>query len=810
MFKNYFKIGFRNLIKQRIYSIINILGLSVGLASVIMIFMHVEDEYSYDKFHTKGDHIYKVFLERAYPDHVTKYAVIPHSFSNVLVQDLPEVENAARIFANNADVQVSYTNENNEINVFEERHLILADTTFFDVFSIELVKGEAATALSNPQDMVITEETAYKYFGEEDPLNKTLQTDFGQFNITGVCKPLEGNSHFEFDFIGSIQTFPFFQTVNFTGFSAHTYLLLTPETDPKQVEDKFPQIVENYAGPQIEQNLSTTYEEYVAAGNGYKYSLVNIQNIHLNPVKYENQIKPGGSSTYVFIFISIAVLILVIACINFMNLATARSAERSKEVGIRKTLGSRKAQLINQFLIESVLISIISLIIAVGIIYLTLPSFNSLAGKDLELLSTGSYVLPVIILFSIIVGLLAGSYPAFVLSSFNPSAVLKGNQYTSAKGSILRNGLVVFQFFVSILLIIGTLIVQRQMDFMQNKDLGYNKDNVILVERAGFLQDQTQTFMDEVKKLPYVKGVGSSASIPGRGYQGIQFTPEGGSEVITTNFMAIDDYYAENIGFEIVEGRGFTEDFKDSLAILINEQTKALLGTDDVIGMRLQNNLGGDPPQIINFEIVGVVKDFHYMSLHNEISPFVMVSTESGLQGVGLISIRVDGHFQEVLSEVEDKWKEFAPEQPFKYAFMDEDLARQYENEAKSGKLLTVFAVLAIVIACIGLFGLAAFTAGLRTKEIGVRKVMGASVISIVAMLSKDFTTLIIIALVVAVPVAWYGMQSWLENFAYQVDVGIGVFIVAGLTALLIAWITVSYQSIKAAIVNPVKSLKDE
>jgi putative ABC transport system permease protein len=810
MFKNYFKIGFRNLVKQKIYSVINILGLSIGLASVIMIFMHVEDEFSYDRFHDNGDQIYKVFLERAYPDHVTKYAVIPHSFSEVLVQDLPEVENAARVFANNADVQVSYTNEDDEINVFEERNLILADSTFFDVFSIELIKGEAATALSNPQDMVITEETAYKYFGEEDPLNKTLQTDFGQFNITGVCKALQGNSHFEFDFIGSIETFPFFQTVNFTGFSAHTYLQLTPESDPKQVEDKFPQIVENYAGPQIEQNLNTTYEEYVAAGNGYKYSLVNIKDIYLNPVKYENQIKPGGSSTYVFIFISIAVLILVIACINFMNLATARSAERSKEVGIRKTLGSNKSQLINQFLIESILISFISLIIAVGIIYLTLPSFNSLAGKNLELLSTDSYVLPVIFLFSIVVGLLAGSYPAFVLSSFNPSVVLKGNQYSSAKGSLLRNGLVVFQFFVSILLIIGTLVVQKQMDFMQNKDLGYNKDNVILIERAGFLQEQTQTFMDEIKQIPYVKGVGGSSTIPGRGYFGIQFTPEGGSEVITANSMVIDDYYGENIGFEVVEGRGFSEDFNDSLAMLINEQTKDLLGVENVIGMRLQNNVGGEPPVFINYEVVGVVRDFHYMSLHNKISPFIIMNTESGRQGIGLISIRTDEHYQEVLAGVETKWKEIVPEQPFKYAFMDEDLARQYENEAKSGKLLTVFAVLGIIIACVGLFGLAAFTAGLRTKEIGVRKVMGASVISIVAMLSKDFTILIITALVVAVPVAWFGMQSWLENFAYQVDVGVGVFFIAGLTALMIAWITVSYQSIKAAIANPVKSLKDE
>ena len=812
MFKNYFKIGFRNLIKQKIYSLINILGLSVGLASVIMIFMHVEDEFSYDKFHEKGDRIHKVFLERIYPDHITLYAVIPHSFSDVFVQDLPEVENSVRILANppNVTIQVSYVDENEEEKTFEETDIILADSTFFDIFSVELIKGDPTTVLSNPQDMVITEETAIKYFGDEDPINKTLQTDFGPFNITGVCKSFTSNSHFEFDFVGALETFPFFQNINFTGFSAHTYLLLTPGADPNLVEEKFPQLVENYAGPQIEQNLNTTYEEYVAAGNGYNYSLVNIQDIHLNPIKYQSQIKAGGSSTYVFIFISVAILILVIACINFMNLATARSAERSKEVGIRKTLGSRKAQLINQFLIESVLISLISLILAIGMIYLALPQFNSLAGKNLELFTSGSFVLPGVFLFSILVGLLAGSYPAFVLSGFNPSVVLKGNQYTSSSGSLLRNGLVVFQFFISIILIIGTLVVQKQMNYMQNKDLGYNKDNVILIERAGFLQDQTETFIEEVRQMQYVLGVGGSSSIPGRFYQGIQFVPEGGSEVITTNSYGIDDYYGKNIGFEIVEGRGFSPDFNDSLSILINEKTKELLGSEDVIGMRLENNAGGEPPVLINYEIVGVVRDFHYMSLHNEISPFIMLSTESGRQGIGIVSVRVEGNYQEVLSSIENKWNELVPGQPFKYEFMDEDLAKQYENEANSGRLLGIFAVLAIIIACVGLFGLAAFTAGLRTKEIGVRKVMGASVLSIVTMLSRDFTILILIALVIAVPIAWYGMGQWLENFAYRVDVGTGVFIISGVIALLIAWLTVSYQSIKAAIVNPVKSLRDE
>jgi len=810
MIRNYFKIGFRSLIKQKAFSIINIIGLSVGLASVIMILLYVEDEFSYDKFHKKGDRIYKVFLERNYPDHVTRYAIIPHSFSEVMASDFPEVENAVRMLANNnSEILVSYTDEGNEMESFEEEKFSLADSTFFDVFDVRLIKGDPATAISNPQDIVITEETALRYFGDEDPLNKVLQTDFGEFTIRGVCENIPDNSHFDFDFIGALETFPFFKNINFTGFSAHTYLLLAEGTNPEMLEDKFPQMVETYAGPQIEQNLNTTYEEYVAAGNGYNYSLVNVRDIHLNPVKYESQMKQGGSRTYVYIFITIAILILLIACINFMNLATARSAERAKEVGVRKTLGSHKDQLIYQFLVESIIMSVISLFVAIGIIYFALPYFNGLAGKNLSINYT-SMVLPAMLVFAIIVGLLAGSYPAFVLSGFNPAVVLKGNMQTGKDHSWLRNGLVVFQFFISIFLIIGTLVVHRQMEYVQNKNLGYDKNNVVVIERAGALGNSTNTYIEEVKSVSNVTGAAGSASIPGKFYTGMFLTTDGNSEVYTVNRMAIDDNYAENIGFEIIQGRGFSKDFNDSLSIVINEQARIMLGLDDPIGMKLINNNGGNPPVNIQYEVIGVVKDFHYMSLHDKISPFVLLNFESGRGGANFISVRIDGNYQEVIAALEAKWKALAPDQPFKYTFMDESLAQQYVSESNSANLLRMFAILAIIIACVGLFGLAAYTAGLRTKEIGVRKVMGASVFSVVAMLSKDFTILIMIAFVVAVPVSWVAMDNWLGNFAYRINIGIDVFAIGGISALLIAWITVSYQSIKAAVVNPVNSLRSE
>ena len=809
MIRNYSKTGFRSLLRQKAFSIINIIGLSVGLASVIMILLYVEDEYSFDKFHKKGDRIYKVFLERNYPDHVTLYAIIPHSFSEVMVSDFPEVENAVRMFANNNEILVTYTNEKNKLKSFEEDKFYLGDSTFFDVFDVRMVKGDPATAISNPQDLVITEETAFKYFGDEDPLNKVIQSDFGEFTVRGVCENIPENSHFDFDFIGALETFPFFQTTNFTGFSSHTYLLLADGANPKMLEDKFPQMVDTYAGPQIEQNLNTTYEEYVAAGNGYNYSLVNVRDIHLNPVKYESQMRQGGSRTYVYIFITTAILILLIACINLMNLATARSAERAKEVGIRKTLGSNKNQLIYQFLVESVIMSVISLIVAIGIIYFALPYFNGLAGKSLSISYT-SMVLPAMFAFAVVVGLLSGSYPAFILSGFNPAVVLKGNMQMGKDHSWLRNGLVTFQFFISIFLIIGTLVVHRQMEYVQNKNLGYDKNNLIIIERAGVLGNSLNTYIEESKTIAHVTGAAGSGSIPGKFYTGMFLTTDGNSEIYTVNSMAIDDDYATNIGFEIIQGRGFSKDFNDSLSILINEQAREMLELEDPVGMKLINNNGGNPPVSIQYEVIGVVKNFHYMSLHDEISPFVLLNSESGRGGVNFISVRVDGNYQEVIAALEDKWILLAPEQPFKYSFMDESLAQQYISESNSANLLRMFAILAIIIACVGLFGLAAYTAGLRTKEIGVRKVMGASVFSVVAMLSKDFTILIMIAFVVAVPVSWVAMDNWLGNFAYRINIGIDVFAIGGISALLIAWITVSYQSIKAAIVNPVNSLRNE
>ncbi|MDN5200159.1 ABC transporter permease [Fulvivirgaceae bacterium BMA10] len=817
MFKNYFKIALRNLVKHKVYSLINIFGLSVGLASCILILLHVTDEYSYDNFHEKGDRIYRMALERKYPDHSINYAIVPHSFADVMHDDFPEIEAITRVGGNNANATTVFRyDDNGEMKIFEETGFLLADSNFFKVFDFPLIKGNIDEALLKPNSMVITASSAQKYFGDDDPLQKVISTDFGDFTITGVCEDVPQNSHLKFDFIGSWNTFPFAQNINYIAFSMAIYTVLHEGASPEELEAKFPQMVETYAASQIEQRLGVSFKDYTAAGNGYNYFLQPLRDIHLKS-HLEAEFEPNGNITYVYIFISIAVFILVIACINFMNLATSRSSERAKEVGVRKVMGSERRQLISQFLIESILISTISLILALVIIQLALPSFNNLANKELSFnLFANATIVPALLIFTLVVGLLAGSYPAFVLSGFNPVTVMKGKLISSAKGAWLRNGLVVFQFFISIVLIAGSLLIYSQMEFIRNKSLGYNKDHVLVIQRPGALAESGDAFDKEVMNLPNIKKVGRASTMPGAAsafFFGIQFQPEGSSEVLTTKGMVMDDHFAETINFEMIDGRSFSEDFEDSLSIILNESAVKALGVKDPIGAKLvnTNNFGGQQ-QVITYTIIGIVKDFNFQSLRDEISPLVIMHPgENTPVNFGFIAVKVGPQdIEQTLAAIEDKWNQIAPEEPFKYTFFDEDLAANYRSEQNSGKIFGIFTVLAIVIACIGLFGLAAYTAQQRTKEIGVRKALGASVFNVVLLLSKEFTKLILIALVIAIPLAWYGADKWLQSFAYRVDINITIFIIAGLSAIIISWLTVSYHAFKAAMVNPIKSLKYE
>ena len=811
MLFNYFKIALRNLLKKPGYSLINILGLAIGLTSVGLISMHIEYEYSYDNFHENKEQLYKVSLERIYPTHNTYYDIIPHSFADVMKEDFGEVLNFVRISNNlGATVAVTVIDKNNQKEIYEESDVIQADSTFFEVFTFPFLHGDSETALDNPNDVVLTKTLAEKYFGRTDVVGEVINFGQADFKITGVCEDPPRNSHIQFSMVGAISGIPFFKTVNYTGFSAHTYLLLAKEADARELEEKFPEMVSNYAASQIEQNLGTSFDDYVAAGNGYRYYLRPIQDIHLDPENIEATFPGGGNKTFVQILISVAVLILIIACINFMNLATARATERAKEVGIRKTLGSLKSQLILQFLMESVVITLISLVLSLALINVLLPYFNELTGDQLIFSLTNGNVLIGVILFAILVGLLAGLYPAFVLSSYNPVNVLKGKILSSKSGEYLRNGLVVFQFSVSIILIAGTITIYQQLKYVQEKELGFDKDQIVTIDNLFNLNDKVETFKNEVEALPGVVGVGNGSAVPGGMFFGFQFQQEGSEEVITTKSMNANGELITTLGMQIVQGRNFSRDMDDSLSIILNEAAVQAFGVNEPVGKKVYTTLG-NPPQRIPLTIVGVVKDFHFMSLKDQISPLAILNNKSAFGFQFNLVAKVKGDMiPETLASIEEKWHMLAPEQPLKYDFLDTRLKAQYEAEQTSGKIFGIFASLAIFIGCVGLFGLVAFTADQKTKEIGIRKVLGASVSSIIFLLTRHFTVLVVIAFVIASPLIWFGMNSWLDGFAYRINLGPSTFLASGFIALAIAWLTVSYQSAKAAIVNPVNSIGSE
>ena len=814
---NYIKIALRNLVKQKVYSSINILGLTVGIASCLLIVMFVMHELSYDNFHVNADRIYKIALERKYPNHITNYAFIPDSYADVIGRDFPEVEQTIKVGGPFNDTQVTYRDERDDEKRFEEDFVIGADSNFFNFFTIRLLKGEPDKALGTINDIVLTQTTARRYFGNLDPIGKTLHLINQDFNVSAVCEDVPENSHMKFDMVVKWNDNTFGEgnhRVNFITFSAHTYVLLKPGADPATLEGKFPQMVDKYAAAQIVKELGKSWQDYKRAGNGYRYFLQPLTFIHLDPTNIEGKMTPGGNINYIYFLISVALLILVIACINFMNLATARSAERSREVGLRKAMGSLKGQLMLQFLIESVVLSLFATALALGLAQLALPFFNNLADKHL------SFQFSPLLIFglggvALLVGVLAGSYPAFALSSFNPVLVMKSNFSGSKKGTWLRNGLVVFQFFISIILIVGTLVVSDQMKYMQSKSLGFDRENIVVVEQAGQLGDKAQTFLEELKRLPGIESASTSFGLLGRqsDFFGAQFSTEGSTEILTTKGLVIDDDFAETVGLQFAEGKGFSKDTNDSLYVLLNETAVKVMDLKDPVGKKLSQLQRTPTGNVtVQYTVLGVVKDFNFQSLRDPITPLAIYNMES-INGnrVGYAYARIKGkNLAESLRLVEAKWQTLATTQPFKYMFLDQNINQQYDAEQRAGNIFAVFSGLAIIIACVGLFGLAAYTTNLRTKEIGVRKVLGASVGSIVFLLSKDLIRLIVVAFILAVPLAWYMMDNWLSGFAYHVSLGIGVFLIAGTTSLLISWLTVSYQSIKAAIVNPVKSLRSQ
>jgi len=771
--------------------------------------VNVQDEFSYDNFHENGDRLYRVALERIYPDNVVFYAIIPPSIGESMKTDFPEVEDMTRIFKIRGEVVFQYKDKS-----FEENSICFAEPNFFQMFSIPLIEGDPDSVFPTPNSVVITKDTAIKYFGDEAAAGKQITTPQGEFMVSGICD-VPQNSHLEFDFLGSLQLLGFLRRPNYISFSVCTYVLLKESVSPKIIEEKMPTLVERYAAGPIEAQTGVSFKAYTEAGNGYLYFLQPIKDIHLKS-HLSNELKPNGNILYVYIMIAIAVFVIVIACINFMNLATAQSATRAREVGIRKIIGSTRGPLIRQFLLESVVTGLISTFFAAVLIQIILPVFNQLQRKELEINFIKDPV-NILILLAIgaVVGLLAGIYPSLFLSSYLPATILRGRFAKSRRGIQLRNALVVFQFILSIILISMTIVVFRQMNFMQKRDLGFSRDNLIVVERAYTLGNRTEAFKQELKKIPGIIQVGGSNTIVQGGfYYGVMFKDERNPEVKTTRGMTIDEDFIETMGIEILEGRAFAKEFNDDWNVIINEAAKKEFGWNNPIGMKLRRT--GDEDEITGeYTIIGVVKDFHYNSLHEDIDSFVFFTIPEDVpddqRGFPYLNVKVKPkNLRATLEATERKWAEFNPKEPFSSYSLSEKLDELYSNEKTSGQIFTIFSILAIVIACIGLFGLSAYMAEQRTKEIGVRKILGSTSSQVVFLLSKDFAKLVLLAFVISIPVAYFAMVKWLQNFAYRISPGFLILIITLSITMAVAFVSVGFQAVRAAFKNPADSLRYE
>ena len=815
MLKNYFKVAFRSLLRRKGFTLINVLGLATGMAACLLIVLYIRSELGFDRFHEKNSQIYRVALERKYPGRSTSYALIPPAIGASMQHEFPEIQQCTRLFdiVGNGSFLIKIADK-----VFEEKRVLAADSNFFTVFTAPLLQGDAATALQKINTAVITESTAKKYFGSAaNAIGKSFESDgAAHYIITGVCKDWPENAHFIFDVLVSSVSFAFTTEPNYTGFSAHTYLLLNKQASPEVLEAKFPGFLDKYVSPAIAKGFNMTWQQFQSAGNGYRYFLQPLTQIHLTS-DLSAELRINGNIKTIYIFSVIAFFILAIACINFINLSTARSLERAKEVGIRKTFGSEKKSLVLQFLLESVLVSLASAGIAFLLMLLVLPLFNTIAGKEL---SVAWFITPLramaLLLFAIVAGLAAGIYPAFVLSSFKPMLVLKGKFKSNRYGMVLRNGLVIFQFSISVILIICTFVVNRQMQYMQGDALGFKKDHIIEIMQTQLLANQTEAFRNGLAGIPGVEAISGASSFPGQdGFFGISFQPLGSREAMTGRAVIADEAYAPLMNIQMKEGRFFSKEFlTDSLGIVLNEKAVREMGLTNAVGTRLtttEDQFNAPDGRPYQYTVLGVIKDFHYQSLHQQITPLIFINARKfgNVSPVTAIRIKAD-NFAAAVPAIEKSWKQFVPERPFHYDFLDRSLANQYQAEQTMQRIFTIFSVLAVFIGCIGLLGLAAYATQLRVREISIRKVLGASAGNIVTLLSRDFLRLIIIATLLAFPLAWWGMHSWLQHFAYRTSIAWWIFLLAGAMATAVALLTISFQAIKAALANPAERLRTE
>ncbi|NIR49020.1 FtsX-like permease family protein [candidate division KSB1 bacterium] len=803
MFKNYLKIAFRNIVKSKVFSFVNIAGLAIGMSCCILILLFVKDELRFDRHHPNAERTYRIINTRHADGKASKVALTPPPLGPTLESTFPEVKESLRLFPLRFEKSLMAHGEN---KYFEE-YIYLAEPSIFDFFHLPFVAGNPATALSEPNAVVITEDIAHKYFGEDDPVGKRLtMSNQIELQVTAVIENPGEHFHLKMDFIISFITLKDFipqeRMQSWVWQQFYNYIMLSEGSDPELFQAKLPDFIAKHADPQTK-----------ATGFWYRSQLQPVTDIHLHSANFRFDFSEKGDITYAYAFSIIAVFILLIACINFMNLSTARSAKRAKEVGMRKVIGAQRRQLIRQFLGESALTGILAVFLAIGLVELVLPTFNTFSSKHLALnLETNLAVLLALLGFGLAVGVLAGSYPAFFMSAFRPLNILKGELATYKKGfPLLRKILVVFQFAISIVLIVGTLVVFRQLDFARNKKLGFEEEQVVVLPMRGReMRRDYETIKSELLQNPKVVSVTACYGVPGGVVAGDDIRLPGQNNR-PANVIVADHDYLETLGMQVIAGRDFSKDFRTDAggAFILNETLAKEFGwsPEEAVGKKVEWDKWGQETSKKG-KVIGVVTDFHLRSLHEEILPTVIHIYPSAFSSF-VVRIRPE-NVASTLDFFQQKWQELAPTWPFEYEFLDQSLDQLYKSEQKLAQIFGLFSFLSIFIACLGLFGLASYMAEQRTKEVGIRTVLGATVSSIVKLFSTDFVKLVLIANLLAWPVAYYFMNRWLENFAYRVDIAWWVFVLAGALALIIALVTVSAQAIRAALANPVDSLRYE
>jgi len=807
MIKSYIKTAFRNLMKNKGFTFINVFGLTLGLATCLLIIFYVFDELSYDRYNTKAGRIYRINNEIKFGGMENSYAVTAAPAAAALKADFPEIEQVAR-FRNRGGNQVRKGTQD-----IQEDRMVYADNSIFDVFTLPMLQGDPSKALVAPHTMVITEDIAKKYFNRVNVVGEALTiNDSIRYKITGVIQNIPPQSHFHVDFFMSMPTIAESRETTWFNNNFSTYVLLKPGADPEAFRKKLHAFIERHCSAELQAVLHMDFTTFEKNGGYFRYNTIPLTDIHLRSASID-EMEPNGNISYVYIFSATAIFILLIACVNFMNLSTARSASRAKEVGVRKVLSSPRKALVAQFLTESIMVTLAGAVLAVLAAWGFLGLFNQISGK--QLVVTGQilgWLLPAMLVIIIVVGCLAGSYPALFLSGFQPIQVLKGKLAGGFKGSGLRSILVVVQFAISIFLIVGTLVIGNQLRYIQNKDLGYKRDHVLVVQNTWALGNAAKTFKDEVKRIAGVQQASLSNALPtdlntNSSSYFKTAVPDQKRAVLTYNW-SVDEDFIPTLGIKMAAGRNFSKEMAtDTAAVVINEAFAKLLGYADPVNQPIYEPADATLTKTVRLNIIGVVKDFNFKSLRDNVSPMLFNFN----QGSSNLSVRVNSEdIPALLDAVRNRWKELSPNRQFSYTFLDQNFDALYRAEQRTGAISIAFTTLAIIIACLGLFGLAAYAAEQRTKEIGIRKVLGASISTIVGMLSKDFIRLVLVAIAIAVPLGWWAMHGWLQGFAYRQNIQWWVPAVAAASAILIAFLTISFQSVKAALTNPVKSLRSE